>query len=54
MKIVCPHCKRYLFETEKTLIAENVKCTGCKKRLNIKFVTVDSSEADIRHKFVEK
>lgn len=48
MKITCPHCKRYLFETENTLIVKNVKCSYCKKRFNIKFVTPQSSEDDIR------
>lgn len=51
IKVCCPNCKRYLFETEKTVIAENVKCSYCKKRFNIKIVSSDSSEKDIRFKF---
>ena len=54
IKVECPNCKRYLFETEGTLIAENVKCTYCKDRFNIKVVTSDSSEKDIRFKFKTK
>lgn len=52
-KIYCPKCKRYLCETEDTLIAKNVKCGGCKEKVNIKFVTTDSSEEEIRHNFCE-
>ena len=51
IKVCCPNCKRYLFETENTVIAENVKCSYCKKRFNIKIVSSDSSEKDIRFKF---
>lgn len=51
IKICCPNCKRYLFETQKTVIAENVKCSYCKKRINIKVVSSNSSEEDIRFKF---
>ena len=51
IKVNCPKCKRYLFETEGTLIAENVKCTYCKERINVKVVTSESAEKDIRFKF---
>ena len=51
IKVYCPKCKHYLFETERTLIAENVKCSYCKNRVNIKAVTSESAEADIRYKF---
>lgn len=54
MKIYCPNCKRYICETEETLIVKNVKCGGCKSKLNIKFVTTDSSEQEIRYKFADK
>ena len=50
MKIKCSHCDRYLFETDSTLIVQNVKCSYCKKRFNLKVVTPQSSEADIRLK----
>lgn len=54
IKVGCPKCKRYLFETERTLIVENVKCTYCKERFNLKVVTSSSSEDDIRYKFKDK
>ena len=54
IKVVCPKCKRYLFETERTLIVENVKCTYCKERFNLKVVTSSSSEDDIRYRFKDK
>lgn len=50
MKIKCPHCDRYLFETDNTLIVQNVKCSYCKKRFNLKVVTPQSSESEIRLK----
>lgn len=53
VKIHCPKCKRYLFETEKTLIAQNVKCSYCKERVNIKVVNSHSAESDIRAKFAD-
>ncbi len=52
-KVHCPHCKRYLFETDSTAIISNFKCTGCKKRINIKVVTPESTEEEIRYKFAE-
>ena len=52
IKVNCPKCKHYLFETEGTLIAENVKCSYCKDRVNIKIVTSESAEKDIRYKFM--
>ena len=51
IKVYCPHCKHYLFETSGTLVAENVKCTYCKRRFNVKVVTCESSTRDIRFKF---
>lgn len=51
IKIHCPHCKRYLCETKSTLIASNVKCGGCKNKVNIKVVFSDSKEEDIHYKF---
>lgn len=51
IKINCPNCKHYLFETEKTVIAQNVKCSYCKQRFNLKCVTSDSDESDIRYNF---
>lgn len=51
MKVLCPKCKRYLFEADRTLIAKNVKCTYCKERFNIKIVTSQSTEDDIKYTF---
>lgn len=51
VKVYCPKCKRYLCETSKTLIASNIKCGGCKEKVNIKVVFSDSSEDDIKHEF---
>ena len=51
IKVNCPKCKRDLFEREGTRIAENVKCTYCKERINVKVVTSESAEKDIRYKF---
>lgn len=52
-KIYCPKCKRYLFETDTTAIISHLKCAGCKKWVNIKFVTPDSSEKEIKYKFAQ-
>ena len=52
MKINCPQCKHYLFETENTLIVKNVKCSYCKQRFNLKIVSNESAEKDIRFRFV--
>ena len=51
VKVRCPKCDRYLCETTKTLIAENVKCGGCKEKVNSKVVYPDSSLDDIRYTF---
>lgn len=53
IKVRCPKCGRYLCETTKTLIAENIKCGGCKEKVNIKVVFPDSNIEDIRHKFAK-
>lgn len=51
IKVYCPECGRYLCETNKTLIAKNIKCGGCKKKQNIKVVYGSSTDSDIRYKF---
>jgi len=55
MKINCKHCGRYLMESKGTTIIEGVICTNtkCKAKLNIKIVTSDSTDKDIRFKFAE-
>lgn len=53
-KIYCPNCDRYICETEETLIAKNIKCGGCKQKINIKFVSTDSKEEEIRYDFNKK
>lgn len=53
-KVYCPKCHRYLFETDSTAIVSNLKCGGCKEHLNIKIVTSQSTQQQLRYKFVEK
>nr|DAK93764.1 MAG TPA: zinc-ribbon domain protein [Caudoviricetes sp.] len=53
MKIACKYCGRYLMDTKGTTVIEGLICTNskCKAKLNIKVVTPNSSQKEIRHKF---
>lgn len=53
MKYHCKYCGRYIMDIEGTTIVENLICPNskCKAHLNIKVVTPESSEADVKYKF---
>lgn len=53
MKYHCKYCGRYIMDIEGTTIVENLICPNskCKARLNVKVVTPESSEADVKYKF---
>lgn len=53
MRLTCKHCGRYLGDVEGTTIIEGLICPNskCKARLNIKVVTPNSSEKDVRYTF---
>lgn len=53
MKYHCKYCGRYIMDIEGTTIVENLICPNskCKAHLNIKVVTPESSETDVKYKF---
>lgn len=53
MEVSCKHCDRYLFTAKGTTILEQMPCPNskCKAKLNIKIVTSDSLENEIKYKF---
>lgn len=54
VKVHCPKCKRFLFETDQTTILQSIKCAGCKEKLQIKVVTPRSTPEQINYKFADK
>ena len=52
IEITCKECGRWLGETEKTIIA-TIKCSNskCKKNNNIKIITSDASDEQVRYSF---
>lgn len=54
IKVHCPNCARFLFETDEAVILQSIKCTGCKQKLKIKVVTPTSTPEQINYKFKEE
>lgn len=52
-EVKCKHCGRYLFTAKGVVILEQFPCpnTKCKAKLNIKIVTLDSTDDQTRYKF---
>lgn len=51
MRVLCKKCKRFLFETDQTVILSDLKCPGCKEKQNIKVVNSKATAEQIRYKF---
>jgi hypothetical protein len=52
-EVKCKHCDRYLFTAKDTVILEQFPCpnSSCRAKLNIKIVTLDSTDEQVRFKF---
>jgi len=50
----CNHCGRYLFTAKGTTIIEQMPCPNskCRAKLNIKIVSSDSTDEELRYKFI--
>lgn len=52
-EVNCKYCDRYLFTAKETVILEQFPCpnTKCKAKLNIKIVTMNSTQEQMHYKF---
>ena len=46
MRVLCKKCKRFLFETENTVILKSLKCGGCKTKQDIRIITTKTSKQE--------